>query len=525
MALHQEEGSEGAEASPTEASAPGKPLQVEAEGSGEALPGGSVLPKQWVIETLQKILACVHTLHLQTMHEMGSVWELDQTLAHMLMAEFVRLQLIVGQDLTKSLIALRINLETSSEVLLSDVAKTLNLHPTNPASHQLKAILQKFQQATSLRVNRPLMELQVAQEDMEGFLQCCLKEISSQAETRELIEGLTRKLSAHASQVWELVSIPELAEQEVSLEVNTGLAVNQPLEANFFSGILKGVTGRLGLVPPGVMDPPTSARVGVSQQWAAALREAFLKMQGRNIGVELVAHDVLPPGLHLDYDPDSETRGVNDIAPVLTPSLLSGLVGNIRGLEKPEIPTQPIPFEAGDGVGSRGWIPLKLEALGSSHNAGMTPQTPMSKGEVSKCEPLDQGMSQRDQLVFEVNPEDVAEVIVSDDDDLDLTLKEPQAVSTPASEPAPHRKQSVDDQDPPSSPSRKHATKEEGMSTPCQEEALPKGVRLEDILPKRYDTLSGDNKWAQRVRCSLLGLETGTTPSKEDINCSKRFTP
>ena len=63
------------------------------------------------------------------------------------------------------------------------------------------------------------------------------------------------------------------------------------------------------------------------------------------------------------------------------------------------------------------------------------------------------------------------------------------------------------------------------MSPPHQEEALPKGVRLEDILPKRYDTLSGDNEWAQRVRCSLLGLETGTTPSKEDINSSKRFTP
>ena len=156
------------------------------------------------------------------------------------------------------------NLETSSEVLLSDVAKTLNLHPTNPVSHQLKAILQRFQQATSLRVNLPLMELQVAREDMEGFLQCCLQEISSQAETHELIEGLTKKMSDHASRVQDLVSIPELAKQEVSLRVNTGLAANRPLEANFFSSILDGVAGRLRLVPPGVMDPPASARVGVS---------------------------------------------------------------------------------------------------------------------------------------------------------------------------------------------------------------------------------------------------------------------
>ena len=127
--------------------------------------------------------------------------------------------------------------------------------------------------------------------------------------------------------------------------------------------------------------------------------------------------------------------------------------------------------------------------------------------------------------MFEVNPEDAVEVIVSDDNDMDLTLEEPQAASTPASEPAHHRKQSPEDQDPPSSPSRKQATKEEGMSMPYQEEALPKGVRIEDILPKRYETLSGDNELAHRVRCSLLGLETGTTPSKEDINFSKHFTP
>ena len=288
MARHQEERSEGAEVSPTKAPAHGKSLQVEVEGNGEALPGRIALPRQHVIETTQAILACVHALHLQTMHEMGSVWELDQTLARMLMAKFVRLQLIVGEDLTKSLIALRIDLEASSEALLMDIAKTLDLHPTDPASYWLKAILQKFQQATSLRVNLPLMELQVAWHDVEGFLQHCLQEINSQAESCELIEGLTRKLLAHTSRVQELVSVPELAEEEVSLRVTTGLAADQPLKANFFSGILEGVTGRLGLAPPGVPDPPTSARVGVSRQWAATLREAVLKMEGRDIDLGLV---------------------------------------------------------------------------------------------------------------------------------------------------------------------------------------------------------------------------------------------
>ena len=118
--------------------------------------------------------------------------------------------------MTKSLIALRTDLEASGEALLLYIAKTLDLHPTNPMSYQLKSILQKFQQVTSLKVNLPLMELQAARDDMEGFLQCRLQEISSQTESRELIEGLTRKLSAHVSRVRELVSVPELAEVEVS---------------------------------------------------------------------------------------------------------------------------------------------------------------------------------------------------------------------------------------------------------------------------------------------------------------------
>ena len=164
------------------------------------------------METARKILARVHAIHLQTMHEMGSMQELDQTLACTLMAEFVRLQLIIGEDLTKSLIAFRTDLETSCEVLLSDFVRTLNLHPDDPVSHQVKAIIQKFQQSTSMKMNLPLMELGAAREDIEGFLQSCLSEISSQTESWELIEELSRKLSAHASRVRELVQAPELAE-------------------------------------------------------------------------------------------------------------------------------------------------------------------------------------------------------------------------------------------------------------------------------------------------------------------------
>ena len=69
--------SEGAKVSPMEASAPGESPQVEVGGSDEALPKRTALPRERVLETTHEILARIHALRIQTMHEMGSVHELD----------------------------------------------------------------------------------------------------------------------------------------------------------------------------------------------------------------------------------------------------------------------------------------------------------------------------------------------------------------------------------------------------------------------------------------------------------------
>ena len=149
------------------------------------------------------------------MHEMGSVQEVDRILAQSLMAEFVRLQLIVGEDLTKSLMALHTDLEASCEVLVLDIARTMDLHPNDPTSCQVKAALWKFQQTTSLKVTLPLTELEVTHEDMEEFMWSCLRELSSQTESQELIGELSQKLADHTSRVQELVQVLELTEGEV----------------------------------------------------------------------------------------------------------------------------------------------------------------------------------------------------------------------------------------------------------------------------------------------------------------------
>ena len=517
--LHLEEWSEGVEVSPPVVSAPGESLPRKAEDNREAL------SRQQVIDITQGILERVHAICLQALYKMGCTHELDRTLARALMAEFVRVQLVIRKDLTKSLIALRLDLETSSQAFLLDVTWALNLHPTDPAAHQVKALLQRFQEATSLKVHLPLLELQAAREAPESFLHQCLQEIGSRAETRELVERLAGKMMAQASLVRDPVSIPEVAQQEVALRVNTGLAANPSLEANVFSGILEGVTGRLGLSPSGMTDPPVLARAGVSRQWAATLQEAVQKTEGKVFQVGPVTHDILPSGLRLDYDLVFETRGLDVMAPVLMHSLLSGLTGNIGGLELPRIPTLSASSEAGGGMVGLARVPLKSGAPGPSREADLNLLMPASVEEVLKYEPSSRGMSQHDSPVPEVNPEDIAEIVIDDSDDLNQTIEEPQAAASPVREPTPRKKRGLDDLVSSSSPSKKHGTQEEDTSAPASEDDLPKGVKLEDILPKRYDTLCCDHGWVHEVRCSLLGLEAGTIPSREDIDSSVRFTP
>ena len=207
--------------------------------------------------------------------------------------------------------------------------------------------------------------------------------------------------------------------------------MDQPLEANFFPGILEGLAGRLGLMPPGEADPPTSAKAGESQQWSAALREAVVRTEGRDIDLEQVTHNVMPPGLHLDYGPDFRTRRVDDIAPTLTSPLLSGLISNISQLQRPGIPGKPVPFKADEGLWGHSRAPAKPGAPRPSCDGGMVPKMQAGEEEAPENRPPDQGESNQDQPLPDPDPEEVAGVIILDDEDIDLTIEVPQAASMP----------------------------------------------------------------------------------------------
>ena len=255
----------GAEASPKEVPAPEKAPQVVVGGSKATSPTETTHQGERDLETMLGIVEHIHTLHLQILHGMGGMRELEQAAVCTLMAEFARLQSILGEELTKSLSALRTELEASSEALSSDLLSVLNLHPGDMAFPRVKELIQKHHQSVSMKVNLPLIELEAAREDLERFLQGCLHELSSDPKAWEVVEEISQTLSSYARRVREAILVLGIKQPGMFNRVVLALAMDQPVEAILFPGILDSLSWRLGLMPPSVVDPPTSAREGVSQ--------------------------------------------------------------------------------------------------------------------------------------------------------------------------------------------------------------------------------------------------------------------
>ena len=182
------------------------------------------------------------------------------------MVEFARLQAILGEDLTRSLSALRSELEALSEALSADVLDILNLSPGNLGFSWVKELLLKHHQLVSLKVNLPLIELEAAKVDLNRFLQEHLHELGSRPQVQEELGEITRRLLGYNCRVAEIIQeTPGVERPSVCNQIMLTMAVEQPMEAVLLPGILDGLSASLGIPAPGVVNPPTSAREGVSR--------------------------------------------------------------------------------------------------------------------------------------------------------------------------------------------------------------------------------------------------------------------
>ena len=311
-------------------------------------PPTPVLGDHEVMELVRDTLDQVYALHLETLQEMGFIWEVDRALAKSMMSEFIRLQLIVGDDLNISLRAMHADHEATTDELIRDldiaVQNSTELPSKNPA---VRVALHRFRELIKLKLALPLAQVDAACEDMDRFLQHRLEELRSQADMRNLIESLSQRVAAHQSRVHQIVYSEPLKHVEVTLRVLMGMSADQPVESNFFSSILEGLLGRLSIAAPGEENPPTLSKEGAARLLESAVVDAVQKMENRRVRLGTSESSGMPLGLHLNYEEDFLSYRSHQVPGVFTdPLFLPNMVNSVYKLVGPPVLAKVPPFTA-----------------------------------------------------------------------------------------------------------------------------------------------------------------------------------
>ena len=499
---------EQAASKPTETGALPSSSSCTGAGRTEAAPS-----RERTLQMAHSILDQAHALQLQSMGDLGHIRDLDRTLTRTLMAEFSRVQLIVQEDVGKSLVALRSDLLASCSAFIMDVGRIMDIPTADPRLALLEASLNRFRRLASLKFDLPLAEIDVAAVDIMAFMNARLQELSSRSKLPDRIEETARLMDLHNNRVWELVRNPDLGLSDVYCRVIIGLLAWQPIEADLFPGILEGLAGNLGLSPAGTVNPPRSRQEGMMRRWATTLRQAAYDPSDTGQGS---ASSTTPLGLHLDYSVEFQSRRVGDIPPALT----SPLSSSFPFLEKPrpgEPPSPPAAQQPEETDSPQSPLPDEEgEADIQPHHQKLLVQFPFQEREAAGL----QGTPSKESTGWfriSSDKEEESVVTVSDDE----SDPDGASTSTGCTVPTSSRKRNREGSLANVPPTKKPADGEE--TAPQHEQNLP-AETMEAILITARNALYGkDYPPVQEVRARLLGLDPDITPTDAQINASPRF--
>ena len=294
----------------------------------------------------------LHNLHLETVQEMGFIQAVDQALAKSLMVEFLRLKLITRDNLSTTLQTWHADMEATTEEFLRDLDSAAQTSTTLPSKNAaVEAALHKYREVAKLKLALPLTQLDAVQEEMEKFIQFHLEELQSQQETRHLAVELSPRIIDHRSRVCQVLRSEPLRHADVAQLVLVGMAANQPLESNFFPGLLEGLLGRLGIAAPGESKPPTSSREGAGRLWSSVMCKAILQIEHRD--VETPGSAELPQCLDLHYEEDFLKKRSHQVTVVfLDPLFVPSMANVVYKAFKPSVLPKASPSTSGCKVPS-----------------------------------------------------------------------------------------------------------------------------------------------------------------------------
>ena len=126
-------------------------------------PPTPTLDWQEVDVRVAEVIDQVHDLHLQLMQEMGFIQEINQALSKSLMVEFLRLKVIIRDDLSGTLRTWQADMEAATDKFLRDLDAATQVSTTLPSQNAAVGVaLRQFRAAIQLRVALLLTQLDEA---------------------------------------------------------------------------------------------------------------------------------------------------------------------------------------------------------------------------------------------------------------------------------------------------------------------------------------------------------------------------
>ena len=353
-------------------------------------------PLEWheVNTRVTEVMDQVHDLHLQLLQEMGFVREIDQALSKSLMVEFLRLKIIIGDDLSRALQTWQTNMEVATDKFLRDLDAATQTSTTLPSKNAAVGVaLRQFRAASQLKVALPLTQLDEAREEMETFIRSHLQELRSPQETKNLIGELSSRVTDHRGRVHELLRSEPLRHPEVIPLILVGLAADRPIESNFFPGLLEGLLGSLGMAAPGEGNPPASSCEGAGRTCSTAGHEAISQIEQKE--VEAPETVGLPPNLDLHYEEGFLKKQRHLIPPIFSnPLFIPKMAKAVFRVAKPLVVSKALPsahsHEASSAPPQPGGSGPKQQVLKSKEPVPSTSQsTPQVQEQISKASNTD----------------------------------------------------------------------------------------------------------------------------------------
>ena len=405
------------------------------------------------------------------------------------------------------------DLEVTTDELIRDLdiaaQNSTDLPSENPS---VRVALHRFRKLVKLNLTLLLAQVDAAREDMDRFFHYHLEELRSQADMRNLIDSLSQRVAAHQSRMHQIVYNESLKHVEVTLQVFIGMAADQPVESNFFPGILEGLLQRLGIAAPQEKNPPTSSREGAAQLWTSAVEK-------RQVRLETSGPSGMPTGLHLNYEEGFLNCQSHQVPGVFTdPSFLPNMVNSVYKLVRPPVLAEAPPFATANDHPN-----TPVESV-DDRDGTAAPSPSPSTASVPMAEKGRAGLPTTPvQIIGDSGSESDKTEGLEPKEDSSYSAQVFPSTSDRALRKRTHGKSngSKDSQD--GAPSPKRVTIKKEKEGDNNESSSSTGLSDEILCDHRSTVYGKDSTAVHKVRAKILSLEAGMKPSRQDINSSPIF--